>query len=112
LQSIDVNMHAVLNSLVIGAFFSLPVIVLWTRWRWSKRMPWWAVVLAVVAVGWPLTLAGAVLNETPDRGAPMVFALYFGWLYSLLWFLPWLLVYGIFQFVRRRVAPRNLRSAA
>jgi len=59
-------------------------------------------------LGWALALVAAMLRETPDTGAAKVFALFFGWAYALLvWFLPWLFIYGIIQVVRRRWAERK-----
>ncbi|MBM3883601.1 MAG: hypothetical protein FJ387_28495 [Verrucomicrobia bacterium] len=64
--------------------------------------------MPVVGLGWALALVAAMLRETPDTGAAKVFALFFGWAYALLvWFLPWLFIYGIIQVVRRRWAERK-----
>ena len=52
-------------------------------------------------------LVGAMLREGPDTGAGHVFALLFGWAFALIWFAPWLLVYAVIQFFRRRHASRN-----
>jgi uncharacterized membrane protein required for colicin V production len=70
-------------------------------------MPWWAVFLVVIGLGWMLVLVGAMLNEASAGGAGHVFALFFGWAIALIWFAPWLLVYAGIQFFRRRLARRN-----
>ena len=109
-MTLDVISPAMKNALsftCIGAFLLLPVIVLWVRATRPKRMPWWAVFAVVVVLGWPLALAIAALNETPDQGASKVFALFFGWAFALAWFLQWLLVYGVIQLVRRLVAAKR-----
>jgi hypothetical protein len=89
----------------------LPVIVLWLRATRPERMPWWAAFAIALALGWLLVLLIAVLNETPDRGAPKVFAWFFGWAFALAWFLPCLLVYGSIQLVRRLYVKRTIQPA-
>jgi hypothetical protein len=73
-------------------------------------MPWWAAFTVVVVLGWPLALVIAVLNETPDQGAPKVFALFFGWAFALAWFCQWLLVYGVIQLVRLLYTKRKAQQ--
>jgi hypothetical protein len=58
--------------------------------------------LTVVGIGWALMVVGAMLRETPDGGAGHVGALFFGWAFALTWFAPWLLVYALIQYFRRR----------
>jgi hypothetical protein len=97
-------MNQILSSLLFGAFLCLPLIVLLVRAARPRRMPWWAAFALVVLLGWGFVLAAAMAAETPDNGAPKVFALFFGWAYGLAWFAPWLLGYGIVQLIRRLYA--------
>lgn len=79
----------------------LPPVVLGLRATRPRLMPWWAVFLIVLGLGWPLVIVGGMLQETKEGGAGHVGALFFGWALVLLWFAPWLLVYGVIQFFRR-----------
>ncbi len=100
-------MQQMLTMICLAGFLLLPIIVLSFRAIRPKRMPWWAVFPIVIVLGWLLVLVTAMLNETPDGGAPKVFALFFGWAYALVWFVPWLLVYGVIQLVRKWCLTRN-----
>ena len=90
-----------ITTLLLGLLFLLPIIVLWLRAVRPHRMPWWLAFLTVVIPGWALVIVLAALNETPDGGAAKVFALFFGWGFVLVSFAPWLLIYGLIQWVRR-----------
>ena len=109
LSQIDVYkpMNNVLAFICLAGFTVLPLAVLGLRAARPTRMPWWAALLLVVGLGWALALVAAMLRETPERGAGKVVALFFGWAYALAWFTPWLLVYAVIQFFRRRHASRN-----
>jgi hypothetical protein len=100
-------MKNVVALICIAGFAVLPLAVLGLRAAWPKRMPWWAVFSITVGLGWALALVGAMLREGPETGAGHVFALLFGWAFALIWFAPWLLVYAVIQFFRRRHASRN-----
>lgn len=100
-------MNDVLSLACLIGLAILPLVVLSFRAARPKLMPWWAVISLVVVVGWVLVLVSAMLNETAEGGAGHVFALFFGWAFVLLWFAPWLLVYAVIQFVRRRRAIPN-----
>lgn len=95
--------------------------VLATRFVKSKIMPWWLVFLVITVGSWLLTNAtvffyyehlGALMHsqENPpqeliDRwaadGAKRVFALFFGWLYGLLYSVPFLFIYLAAHFIRK-----------
>lgn len=83
---------------------ALPPVVLGLRAARPGLMPWWAVFVTMLGLGWLLVLIGAMLNETAHGGAGHVFALFFGWILVILWCAPWLLAYAVIQFVRRRRA--------
>jgi hypothetical protein len=85
-----------------GGFLLLPLMVLVLRAFYPRWMPWWAVWLVTVGVGWALAFVSAMLREGPDTGAGHVGALFFGWALALLWFLPWWLMYGVVHLFRRR----------
>jgi hypothetical protein len=84
---------------------ALPLVVLGLRAARPKFMPWWAVFLLVIGLGWGLVFLSAMLNETKNGGAGHVFALFFGWAIALIWLAPWLLVYAVIQLFRRRAIP-------
>jgi len=85
-------------------------------------MPWWFLFVLVFVFSWIFVNGtvyfyyahlGDVLNtyggnppadfieKLTNDGAKKVFALFFGWLYGLIYFSPWLMLYGVFQFIRR-----------
>jgi 4-hydroxybenzoate polyprenyltransferase len=97
-------MKQILANLLMFGFLLLPAIVLGLRAARPNRMPWWAAFTLTAVMGWGFVLGAALLMETPDDGAKKVFALFFGWLYGLLWFLPWLAAYAAIQAIRRRLA--------
>lgn len=86
---------------------ALPLCVLALRAACPKLMPWWAVFMIVIGLGWGLVLVSAMWNETTAGGAGHVFALFFGWAIVLVWFAPWLLVYAVIQLLRRRAVSRT-----
>ena len=100
-------MNDVLSLACLVALAVLPLVVLGLRAARPKLMPWWAVFLIVVGLGWGLVFVSAMLSETANGGAGHVFALFFGWAFVLIWFAPWLLVYAAIQYFRRRHASRN-----
>lgn len=95
-------MNSFLFIVCLAGFAVLPVALLGLRAARPRLMPWWAVVSIMGGLGWALALVGAMLRETPEGGAGKVGALFFGWAIALIWFAPWLLLYGVGQFVRRR----------
>jgi hypothetical protein len=100
-------MNNVVAIICVAGFAVLPLAVLGLRATRPTRMPWWTALLLVVGLGWVLALVAAMLRETPEGGAGHVGALFFGWAFALIWFTPWLLVYAVIQFFRRRHAIRN-----
>lgn len=104
-------MNDLLSAVCLGLLAVLPIAVLGLRAARPGRMPWWAVFLTVVGLGWPLCLFGAMLQETSKGGAGHVGALFFGWALVLLWFAPWLLAYAVIQFLRVRIVGRKSLGA-
>jgi ABC-type Mn2+/Zn2+ transport system permease subunit len=100
-------MNDVLGGLLLVVLFLLPGAVLGIRASRPKWMPWWAAFLTVIGVGWLLILTAAMLRESPESGAGHVMALFFGWAYALVWFLPWLGVYGLIRLVQSRMGRRS-----
>lgn len=106
-------MNHVLYVLSFLAFLTLPIPLL--AFRQLRHIPWWVVFLSMAVLGWLFVNAGvrfyydylgdlvAAYGDKPpldllDRwsadGAKLVFALFFGWLYALIYLLPWLVIYG------------------
>lgn len=100
-------MKNVLALICIAGFAVLPLVVLGLRAARPNRMPWWAVFSITLGLGWALAFFGAMLREGPETGAGHVGALFFGWAFALIWFAPWLLVYAVVRFFRRRHANGN-----
>lgn len=105
-------MNYVLYVLSILAFLTLPIPLL--AFRLFHHIPWWVVFLSMAVLGWLFVNAGvlffydylgdllATYGDNPpqdllDRwsadGAKFVFALFFGWLFALIYLLPWLVLY-------------------
>jgi hypothetical protein len=102
-------------------FFVAAPILLSTRARFPRQLPWWLVLLGVAVIGWMLLVAAqhfATLAdmECPpasiDPNAPVCVGVLvdyaeshnsrFGWLKSLVYFALWLPIYGLFISRRRR----------
>ena len=85
-------------------------------------MPWWLVFGLLAVVGWLLVngtvhfyyadfddllrpygdhVPADLLKSRCADGAKLVFALFFGWAYGLVYSIPWLLVYGVARWVCR-----------
>lgn len=97
-------MNDVISLACLVGLAVLPLVVLGLRATRPKLMPWWAVFSIVIGLGWLLVFVGALLKESAEGGAGHVGALFFGWALVLIWFAPWLLVYGVIQSLRRRRA--------
>ena len=97
-------MNPWLSMLCLAVIAVLPAGVLAVRAVRPRLMPWWAMLLVLLGVGWPVMVFGAMLNETQGGGAGHVGALFFGWALMLLWFAPWLIVYALIRRLRRRGA--------
>lgn len=100
----------------------LPPLMLAVRFTRPGKMPWWLVLLVIAVGSWLLVNAtvffyyehlGALIHsqENPpqeliDRwaadGAKRVFALFFGWLYGLLYSVPFLFMYLVAFWIRKK----------
>ncbi len=97
-------------------FLALSPVILLIKF-WCGRPRWWLVILLITILGWFFWLSAFVFYqlhisdliaqgaELPDGwdsdGAAGVFALLFGWLISIIYFLPWFAVYGLADTTRR-----------
>jgi hypothetical protein len=78
-------------ALLVG-MAALSIFVLGLRAVRPMVMPWWAVFFIVIGLGWVLVIISAIA-EGPGSGLPIV--VLFGWMISLFWFLPWLIIYAV-----------------
>lgn len=101
------SMNQALSLVCLVVIAVLPAGVLGLRAVMPRLMPWWAMLLTLLGVGWPVLVFGAMLQESRSGGAGHVGALFFGWALLLLWFVPWLIVYALIQGIRRRRAARD-----
>ncbi|MEM7562875.1 MAG: hypothetical protein AAF353_07465 [Pseudomonadota bacterium] len=93
-----------------GSFLLLTPALLLLRFLYRKP-GWWLIVTLMLTIGW-LLMVGAVMfyhesisamiaagKEPPegwDRdGAQLVFSWYFGWAFSLIYSLPWLIIFFV-----------------
>ena len=107
--------------LCLVIFLCTPPIIILIRYTTNKPS-WWLIYLIIVVVGW-LSVFGTVIfyykylgdeikqlinppNELiecwANDGAKKVFALLFGWSYSLIYSLPWLFLYYVSITIRKR----------
>ncbi len=109
-------MNEILQTLCSGAFLALPPAILFIKFRLQKP-GWWLVTLIILGLGWLLVFGAFTFNQghvgdliarneaLPEGwdsdGARGVAALVFGWLFSLIYALPWLVVYLFFAALRR-----------
>ncbi|MCB1063503.1 MAG: hypothetical protein KDN20_11355 [Verrucomicrobiae bacterium] len=114
----------ILSSLLQAIFLSLPPILLALRF-WKKSPSWWLIGLSLPVISW-ICINGMVwlhnaditrqMNELEAAGEPIpedlmeafandggrnVFALFFGWLYVVPFFLGWMIPFGIGQAIRK-----------
>src|SRR5215468_5169966 len=115
-------MNQTLAYLGLALFASLPPAMLFARYRLGRAIPWWAVWLVIAGGGWLLVNCGnyfhsqylcegvdgvwdppeEALARCTNDGAANAFALLFGWLYALVYSLPFLFLFSIAIWVRRR----------
>jgi uncharacterized membrane protein YhaH (DUF805 family) len=85
----------------------------------TRRPAWWVIVLLIALLGWCLVILGYISeqdriselinqgrnDELPEGwdsdGASGLFAFFFGWLFALVYLLPWLAVYALAATVRK-----------
>jgi len=90
----------------------------------ANKPSWWIILLMITGLGW-LFISGSFVfyvqhiedlvtqnDELPagwdNDGASGMLALFFGWLLSLVYSLPWLVVYALASLIRKR--PRKPSS--
>jgi hypothetical protein len=105
-----------------------------SKFLWPKRISWWLVIVLAVLGGWLLVnaivyftqahtldlvmAAGGLDKAPPDLlerwskdGGPKGFAIVLGWVSALIYLLPWLGLYVLANWIRRR-SNRASRVAA
>jgi hypothetical protein len=113
-----------------ASFLVLPPLLLLVRFFAPRRMPWWLLVLLVAFFGWVFSnlavyfhyemlsdqlVAAGGMNEAPEElidrwqsdGAKRVFAYFSGWLYALIYLLPWLAAYRLAVAIRKKSVARR-----
>jgi len=107
-------MNTVLYYLFFAGWIYLPLAVLVVRGFWPQRMPWAMAFLIVAMVGWALAI-GLVASDDISTGEAAasagITAVFAGWAYSLIWFIPWLCGYGILQNFRSSTRPDHDASS-
>lgn len=106
-------------------FLAVPPLLLLVRFLAPRRMPWSLLVLLVVFFGWlfsnlavyfhyetlsdQLAAAGgvegapqALIDRWQSDSAKRIFAYFSGWVYALVYLLPWLASYWLAVTIRRR----------
>ena len=123
-------MNASYYQTFVVLFLALPPALLLGRFAFPKRMPWWLLVCLVALFGWVfsnlaahfyyrhlnnlLAAAGGIeaapqdlVDRWQNDGAKRAFASLFGWLYGLLYLVPWLIVYFIVNAARKTIVDRG-----
>jgi hypothetical protein len=110
------------------AFLALPIILLIVRATRPRVMRWWLLIMLLSIVGWLLVNSTvhfyyaylddllrsygdqaplSLLERRAADGAKLVFALFFGWAYGLIYFIPWVLFYAVIQASRHYYETRR-----
>ena len=109
-------------------FLAIPFIALAAREFSKRRVSLWLIVIIYVVVGWGLAILAVewhfadldaqvrssvspppeLLDKWQSDGAAYVFAYYFGWLYSAIYFVLCLWVYYIVRYFVKH--PRKLNA--
>ncbi len=126
-------MNALIHKVCLFSFLLLPALLLAVRFLRPRWMPWWAIPLILALLGWVLVNATVhfyyeslndlaksygdnvppeLMTRIANDGAKLAFALFFGWLYGLLYSLPFLALYFIAVWVRKGVRKHRLSRAA
>ena len=111
-------MYDVLGSICIFSFLVLTPALLVVKFTTNKP-PWWLILIVIIVLGWGLVV-GAYLfyhldimdlisqgreDQLPEDwsndGASGVFAVFGGWFFSLVYFVPWLAIYILATIIRR-----------
>jgi len=117
-------LHGLFCKIFVLFFLILPVVFLLIRLYRKKNMPWWGLFLLISVCGWFCVNAAVyfkfehlawqvsqydgdpppeLLREFTSDGAQRVFARLFGWLYGLIYSLPWLMIYAVYVLARRLI---------
>ena len=115
-------MNQFLYLFCLWSFLVLPIILLGIRVLNRRFMPWWLLLSLIPILGWifvngTVTFSYQHLRELHDGysnappeltarltsdGAKRVFALFFGWIYSFVYLMPFLCFYGLICLFRRQ----------
>lgn len=115
-------MYEALYILTLSGFFVLSPLVLSARFAKPKKLPWWLVLLIIPIGSWLLVNAavyfyyehlGDLIQSQvypPDElvhrwaadGAKRIFALFFGWMYGIIYSAPYFIIYLTAYLIRRR----------
>lgn len=120
-------MYDVLGSICIFSFLVLTPTLLVVKFTTNKPA-WWLILIMIIVLGWGLVVGTYLFyhldimdlisqgreDELPDDwandGASGVFALFGGWFFSLVYFLPWLSIYILATIIRRLSRSRTAPS--
>ena len=123
-------MSSIYYKAFVALFLVAPPFLLAVRLLMPTRMPWWLLAVLAAFLGWVfanlavhfyyehvddlLAEAGGIDNapqqlvdQWQNDGAKLVFAYLFGWLYGLIYLLPWLVVYRLAIAARKGLMTRN-----
>jgi uncharacterized membrane protein YhaH (DUF805 family) len=109
-------MYEMLHLLCLALFLALPPALLIVRFR-NNKPGWWLLLTMIMMLGWFFVFASFVFyhehigdliaqnHELPEDwdgdGASGAATLFFGWLISLIYSLPWLAMYVFIAGIRR-----------
>lgn len=119
-----------INPFVIAFLLIPPIIIIGNAFR-EKRSPYWLLLLGFMLTGWVCVFFGTdwyfsaleekitntsnppkewIENLTAD-GAIRVFGLFFGWLYSAIYFMAWLIPTLIVSKLVKSIRTRTLNKS-
>jgi UPF0716 family protein affecting phage T7 exclusion len=122
-----------LNYIVpLSLFVLVPPVLLGTRFIRRSLVPWWVFFLVVATLGWFLVnFSGLAYYETLNNqvksytdppqelvddltiiSAVLLFAMFFGWFFGLIYSVPWLLIYSLTVGIRIQIQRKMKTTTA
>ena len=117
-------MNDALASICFFSFVGLTPILLAIKFITNKP-PWWLILITLIVLGWGLVIGTYVFyhlgigdliaqgkdEELPEGwdsdGASGLFAIFGGWLFSIVYLAPWLVMYALATGIRRLLQSRH-----
>ncbi len=113
-------MNQILMIALLAIFLAMPPAFFTLRF-FKGKPSWWIIIAIIVVIGWASVFGAVVfyyqylgdcinaydkppqdlLERWSNDGAKKVFTLFFGWIYAIVYSIPWLLIYVVAVIIRR-----------